>query len=178
MTFKTYLELFNSTDLNYPENRQAFIPINHYRMNRWLKKGQIDPEMKDRLERVKEKLRWVLITEPWCGDAAQASPFIYLMSKINSKFTLEIQLRDTDSEIDKYPTNGNLSIPKLIIRNDENKDVFIWGARPKTLEDYRKSLIASGIDTQELKIKEQQWYNEDKGESIVKEILKGILSGL
>ena len=59
-----------------------------------------------------------------------------------------------------------------------NKDIFIWGARPQKLEDYRKSLLESGIDAQELKIKEQQWYNEDKGDSIVKEIVEGILSGL
>ncbi len=147
-------------------------------MNRWLKKGQIHHEMKDRLEQVNEKLNWILITEPWCGDAAQASPFIYLMSKLNSRSTLEIQLRDSNSEIEKYPTNGNLSIPKLIIRNEENKDIFTWGARPKKLEDHRKSLIESGIDPRELKIKEQQWYNEDKGESIVNEIVEGILSGL
>jgi len=178
MTFETYLELFNSTDLDYPEHRLAFVPINHSRMNRWLKKGQIHPEMKDRLEQVNEKLNWILITEPWCGDAAQASPFIYLMSKLNSRFTLEIQLGDSNSEIEKYPTNGNLSIPKLIIRNENNKDIFIWGARPQKLEDYRKSLLESGIDAQELKIKEQQWYNEDKGDSIVKEIVEGILSGL
>lgn len=178
MNFEAYLELFNSTELDYPENRLAFIPINLSRMNRLLKKGQIHPEMKAQVEQVNAKLNWILITEPWCGDAAQAVPFIYSLNKLNSMFTLEIQLRDSNSEIEKYPTNGDLSIPKLIIRNEDNEDVFIWGARPQELEDYRISLIESGLDTQEIKIKEQQWYNENKGESIVKEIVEGMLSGL
>ena len=62
-------------------------------------------------------------------------------------------MRDNDnSEIESYLTNGSKSIPKLIIRDNDGKDLFVWGPRPFACQqqfDYGKE---NGLDLNELKI--------------------------
>ena len=79
-----------------------YTKLNISRMNRWLKQGFLNEELVAKLKGISTPQNWVLITEPWCGDAAHIVPFVYLLSEVNPLITLEIQLRDTDSEIEKY----------------------------------------------------------------------------
>jgi hypothetical protein len=174
MNFKEYTSLFDRDDLQYPEDKLQFIPLNKSRMNRWLKTGKIDNETLNSINSISEPQNWIVISEPWCGDAAHSLPFIYMLSELNPNIHLEIQLRDSNSEIDNYLTDGNRSIPKLIIRDSHQNDLFTWGARPAICENFRKQLKEQGMDADEIKIKTQQWYNEDKGQSLIQEILKGI----
>ena len=73
---------------------------------------------------VTEPMRWGRLF--LCGDAAHIVPIIYLMSRLNNNITLRIQLRDSGSEIEKYLTNGTKSIPMLIVRDENNKDLAFY----------------------------------------------------
>lgn len=155
-----------------------YAKLNHSRSNRWLKHGILLEETKDLMAAITSKHTWVLITEPWCGDAAHSVPFIELMAQLNpEKVELRIQLRDSGSEIDQYLTNGGKSIPKLIIRNNEGKDVAVWGPRPVDCQIVFNQLKEEGADFEKQKIELQNWYNADKGVSIqqeINELLKNI----
>lgn len=149
-----------------------YTKLNNKRSSRWMKHGEILPELKSLVENIKTPQNWLLITEPWCGDAAHTVPFIHLLSELSEKITVEIQLRDSDSEIDNYLTDGGKSIPKLIIRDTDNKDLIIWGPRPVDCQKVFDQLKTKEADFEQQKIALQNWYNEDKGVSFQRELLE------
>jgi hypothetical protein len=93
-----------------------------------------------------------------------------LISELNDNIQLEIQLRDADSEIEKYLTNGGKSIPILVIRDENGKDLAVWGPRPADCQVIFNQLKADGAEFGEIKIALQNWYNQDAGVSLQKEL--------
>jgi hypothetical protein len=179
MTFEQYKagfdEILNNANPTAPYDDPHFLDytkMNSKRINRWLKQGVVLPEMVDYLTNLKEKQKWVLITEHWCGDAAHIVPFLHLMSEITPMIELEIQLRDTDSEINSYLTNGSKSVPVLIVRDENNEDLFVWGPRPVACQDVFDEQKAAGATMEDLKVELQNWYNHDKGNLTQVEILE------
>jgi hypothetical protein len=178
MDFKTYQMLFNlilEGKLNQePYSDEHYIDytkLNLSRQNRWLKTGKLSKETISTIQSIDQKQNWLLITEPWCGDASHIVPFIFMMSELNPLISLTLQLRDAEnSEIDKYLTNGGRSIPMLIVRDENNNDIFHWGPRPKDCQDLYLRLKAANAPFEEVKIALQQWYNENKGVDIQQEI--------
>jgi hypothetical protein len=147
-----------------------YAKLNWSRMSRWLKNGHLTPETDAFLSSIKDKQKWVLIAEPWCGDAAHSVPFIGLMAEKCPNIELEVQLRDSGSEIDNYLTNGGKSIPKLIIRDENGSDIAVWGPRPENFQADFLRLKESGMPLEDVKTELQKWYNADKGATIQKEI--------
>jgi len=178
MNFNTYLKHFeailNSSTPAEPYNDASFMEytkLNWSRLNRWLKTGVLNQATIEKINSIKSQQKWIVISEPWCGDAAHIVPFITMMASLNSNIELEIQLRDSGSEIDNYLTNGSKSIPKLIIRDTNGKDCAVWGPRPLDCQIEFNKLKATGFTMDELKVALQKWYNNDKGVLIQQEII-------
>ena len=58
---------------------------------------------------------WLIITEGWCGDAAQCIPTIEKIAAESKNIETHYVLRDENLDlIDEYLTNNARSIPKLI----------------------------------------------------------------
>ena len=139
-------------------------------MLRWVKTGTITEETATVINNIKEPQTWYLILEPWCGDAAHLTPFIQKMAALNANIDLKIVLRDTEPfMIDDYLTNGGKSIPKLVIRDADGKDLHVWGPRPVKAQELYLQLKEANKDLEEQKLELQKWYNKDKGEEIQKE---------
>lgn len=161
-------------DSNYVD----YTILNKSRMNRWLKKGELNEETVQTIKNIRDKQKWILILEPWCADGSQIAPFIALMADQNKNISFDIRLRDSaDSEIDNYLTNGSKSIPKLIIRDKDDNDLLIWGPRPENCQHLFYQLKETISDINQIKLNIQNWYNQDKGESIQNEIC-GLLKRL
>lgn len=184
MNLETYLSLFQQIlEAEQPaapyddEEYFQYTKMNWARTNRWLKKGQIDPKVQEVVKAIDQPQQWIVITEPWCGDAAQCLPFIYKMAELNPNIELKIELRDQPPFlIEQYLTNGTKSIPKLIIRDASGKDLGVWGPRPKPSQELFESMKAAERDFEEIKEELQKWYNKDAGLAIQQEIadlLKG-----
>ncbi len=178
MTFQEYLAYTSrilSGELEIePYTNPAYFEytqLNLTRMKRWLKTGEILPEAEELIKGITQRQTWLVISEPWCGDAAHSLPFIYMLSKLNKKIELKIELRDSEPHrIEKYLTNGTKSIPILIVRNKHGEDQFVWGPRPESARTLRLSLLEEGIPADQLKVKLQEWYNRDRGEQIQREL--------
>ncbi len=121
------------------------------------------------------KVTWLVLTEGWCGDAAQSLPVINKLAELNEKIDLRIISRDENDELmNNFLTNGSKSIPKLIAYNNETKEVLdSWGPRPsiarKMVIDYKAE---HGSLDPEFKQNLQVWYNQDKGKNIVEDLFK------
>ena len=179
MDFKTYLTYFkNIIDAEKPEAPYddseyfQYTKLNWSRTNRWLKKGQLEEATVQAIQAIDQAQEWILITEPWCGDAGQVSPFIYLMAELNPLITLRVELRDQPPHlIDQYLTNGTKSIPKLVIRDAQGRDLGVWGPRPQGAQDLFQKMKAEEADFEKIKEDLQKWYNDDAGAGIQREII-------
>lgn len=147
--------------------------LNEVRMNRLEKTLQLDSEVLETLQNLKAKQTWLVITEGWCGDAAQILPIIKLMAEASENIDLKIVLRDENEALmNQFLTNGAKSIPKLLLLNENLNLINHWGPRPETAKnliiDYKAK---HGIVDETAKIALQKWYLDDKGISTMKEIV-------
>lgn len=170
---KELLTKGKSTGPNQTESLLNYSILNDKRMNRLDKTSKLTEETIMNIERVQAPQTWLVLTESWCGDAAQTLPIINKIAELNPNIDLKIVLRDENEELmDQFLTNGGRSIPKLIAL-DSNKDVVnSWGPRPsiatKMVNDYK---LEHGQLDAEFKKDLQVWYNKDKGMNTQKDIL-------
>ncbi len=170
----SFEDILNRKLTKKPFDNEAYIEyvkLNKSRMNRWLRTGLLKGSTQQTIEKIREVQNWYIITEPWCGDAAHSVPFIYLLSELNQNIKLTLILRDSEPEwIERYLTNGSRSIPKLIVRNNYDEDLFTWGPRPKECQLLISELKKQHISDEDIKTRAQEWYNKNKGISLQEEI--------
>ncbi len=146
--------------------------LNWSRMNRWLKTGILTDALKTAVEAIQHPQHWIIITEPWCGDAAHSVPFLQKAASLNNNITVSYELRDSEPfRINEYLTQGSKSIPKLIIRNEEGKDLATWGPRPLDCQTLYNQLLTEKADFETIKTKLQHWYNADGGKGVQEEVV-------
>ena len=149
-----------------------YTKLNSTRMKRWLKTGELVDETVEVVKSIAQRQKWIVISEPWCGDASHILPFLFKMSELNKKIDLEIELRDSKPfRIENYLTGGSKSIPVLIVRNKEGEDLFVWGPRPTGAKTLMSKLTEEQAPFERVKEELQKWYNEDKGVQIQQEIV-------
>ena len=118
------------------------------------------------------QVRWIVITESWCGDAAQSVPVIAHLAELNSNIQCDIVLRDENPElIDAFLTNGGRSIPKVLFINPDGEIVQVWGPRHQLLQEAFVAEHKAGIPHEQSVLMLQDWYNNDKGAAVAQEIL-------
>lgn len=178
-TYKVYFKAILDGGHKLPPYNNAdyfdYTKLNWSRQERWLKTAQLDESLVQYIKDIKQVQHWIVITEPWCGDAAHSLPLIYMLSSLNPLIKLDIQLRDSEPFlIEQYLTRGGKSVPKLIIRNESGKDLLVWGPRPEKSQELYDRLKGENAGDEELKLQLQWWYNEDKGKSFQAELLDGL----
>lgn len=146
----------------------AYSKMNVQRMNRWDKHAHISEESKNAVNAISEKMTWLIITEGWCGDAAQIVPIIEKFANENSLIQTKYILRDEHTEIiDLFLTNGkSRSIPIIVLINEKGDVVGRFGPRPTAAVQLIDELKESGADSETLKEKLHLWYARDKHEQI------------
>jgi len=154
--------------------------LNHQRMKRLDKTVKVNDTLAKEIKAIGEPQNWVVLTESWCGDAAQVLPVIQKIVELNSKLTLSLFLRDENPDImDNYLTNCARSIPKLIIYNKDNIELGTWGPRPGELQNIYDGWKndPNKIPYKEFNVTIQKWYTQDKSKAIqfeLGELLKSI----
>jgi hypothetical protein len=150
-----------------------YAKINLQRMARLEKTTVLTAELMDALKAVTGNYVWLVITEGWCGDAAQNVPVFNAIEKICPAVELKIILRDDNIDVmDNYLTNGSRSIPKLIVLEKSSlKELFVWGPRPEVLQNMVIEMVKNNSSKQERGLAVQKWYNADKTETLQGELL-------
>lgn len=179
MTIQEYKTLFediiNKKHTKPPYDNPLYVKyvnLNKSRSNRWVKRGDISEELKNLVTSIDTVQNWLLITEPWCGDAANSVPIIEKIAALNPNINLTIQLRDSNSQIDDYLTNGGKAIPKLIVRDNFTNDLFSWGARPKGAQHLFIQQKELDLPQDEKYMNLLRWYINDNAASIQKELVE------
>lgn len=164
-----------STGNEQSEDLTHYSQLNETRMNRLDKTIKVTEENNQKLQNLDKEYLWLVISEGWCGDAAQIVPVIHKMAELSNKIELKIVLRDENEALmNLFLTNGSKSIPKLIIVDKATSEVVgDFGPRPtgakQLILDYKKE---HGVIDETAKTELQLWYLHDKGVSTQNEIME------
>jgi hypothetical protein len=164
-----------STGPNQTEALAQYTLLNDSRMRRLDKTTKVSDSILEKISDFKGNQTWLVLTESWCGDAAQSMPIMNKLAEITEKIDLRVVQRDEHLDLmNAFLTNGGQSIPKLIlIDTAANKLIGEWGPRPSTATEMVDSYKNEhGSLSPEFKQDLQVWYNKDKGVSIAEDLMK------
>jgi len=146
--------------------------MNVQRMKRQDKQISLNESLKEKLKNLGSDWIWLVITEGWCGDAAQNIPVINKMAEAAPNIELKFILRDEHPEImDQYLTDGSRSIPKLVCLDAESlEEIGTWGPRPAVIQEKAMQWKDDPeISKEEWAEKLHKWYADNKTEEQQKE---------
>jgi thiol-disulfide isomerase/thioredoxin len=165
-----------STAVEQTQERTHYSELNEARMHRLDKTIKITEENSVKLKTLNKSYLWIVLTESWCGDAAQILPILNKMVlEANQKIELKLALRDENEDLmDHFLTNKAKAIPKLIVIDKATGSVVgDWGPRPQgaidLIERYKEKF---GVIDETAKTELQLWYLHDKGVSTQNEIIQ------
>jgi len=150
---------------------------NNVRMDRGESVFKEKSELQEIISSISEPWIWLVITEGWCGDAAQIIPAFVKIAELNPNFTVKFILRDEHPKVmDAYETNGSRAIPKLVVLNgDTLEEIGTWGPRPavpqKMTMDFKES---KDNDFDKYVLELHSWYEHDNFQAIQNELLESL----
>ena len=148
--------------------------LNDRRIKRWNKTVKVSEETKSVVEGFDKDQTWLVLTESWCGDAAHIMPVINKVAELNDKINYRVVLRDKNEALmNEFLTNGGKAIPKLIMIDNQTGDVVgTFGPRPSSATELVNAYKAEhGKLTPEFKEDLQRWYNKDKGQTTIADLV-------
>lgn len=179
MTYAEYIKLIDdllldgkTTGENQSEAMFNYGKLNRQRMHRLEKTVKLNDSVKEKARAVERRMIWLVITEGWCGDAAQNIPVIEKIAAENpEKIETRYVLRDENLELmDRYLTYNARSIPKLIALDAETlEELGTWGPRPLVAMNYFFEMKKNGLEKPQMMENIQRWYLQDKEQSLQKE---------
>ncbi|WP_452229225.1 MULTISPECIES: thioredoxin family protein [unclassified Lacinutrix] len=164
----------DTTGTDKSENLVEYTMLNAKRMKRWDKTLKVNEAVKEQIEKIDKKITWLVLTESWCGDAAHVVPVMQKVAELNPNINVKVVLRDENEALmNSFLTNGGKSIPKLIMVDETSGEVInTFGPRPsgatQLVNDYKEK---HGMLTPEFKEDLQRWYNKDKGQNAVDDLV-------
>lgn len=178
MSYGEYIELIDSLlaqgKTTGPDQSDAMVGygrLNRQRIKRLDKTFEITDETRSFMAEIDRPQIWLILTEGWCGDAAQNLPLIEKIAAASDLVETRYVLRDENLDLmDAYLTNGGRSIPKLIAVDAESfEEIGQWGPRPAEAMEMFAKLKAEGIEKDAILEQIQRWYLADAGIAIQKE---------
>ncbi len=181
MNYKEYRNLVTqlvgekaTTGAEQTETLIDYTILNYRRMKRWDKTLKVPEIVQEKLQHFKKNITWLVLTESWCGDAAHIVPVINKVAELNKNIDFKVVLRDENEALmNRFLTQGGKSIPKLIMIDNTSGEVLnTFGPRPsyatKLVNNYKAKY---GKLTPEFKEELQHWYNKDKGQSTIEDLM-------
>jgi hypothetical protein len=181
MAFAEYIKLIDdllldgkTTGTNQSDAMFNYGKLNRQRMHRLEKTVEINESLAEKGRKTGRKQIWLIITEGWCGDAAQNIPIIEKIAAASDNIETRYVLRDENLDLmDAYLTNNARSIPKLIALDALNlEEIGTWGPRPQAAMDLFIELKHQGLEKPLIMENLQRWYIADKNHSIQTEFEK------
>lgn len=181
VSYETYRNLIDkyeaegkSSAKEQTEELVYYTTLNQKRYKRLDKTIEIPEEKAQFFINYPKSVCLLVITESWCGDAAQIVPVVHKIAELNPKITMKLVFRDENEELmNLFLTNGGKAIPIVVFLDLEDKVLAHWGSRPsvaaKMVEEEKAK---NGKLSPEFKEELQRWYNQDKGATIVDDFKK------
>lgn len=182
LSFEEYLQLTDDilnekiarTGPYAADNTFRYTRSNRERMKKVLDNIVLNQKLYNLVSDLSDKWIWLVISEPWCGDASWGVPALCMIASASDKIDFRILLRDTHPDVIKqYQTAGSDSIPKLIcLRKSDMQVLGTWGPRPKALHEMvLKFKDDANFDYRESVRRLHAWFEQDMTKSTQDEII-------
>lgn len=176
--FEQYLADFRSAIESAPNSKYSnysqYLPLNWQRTTRVYQHYHPSEAILNTAASLDQKLYWLLIVEPWCGDVSQSLPVIARVAEA-SKGRIELRLtyRDENPELmNAHLTNGaSRSIPILIQMDSAFEVLGTWGPRPKEAQVLVEKLKSNPATADNYAEVLHRWYARNKQQAIQSELL-------
>jgi hypothetical protein len=185
MSYKEYRQLLmdllaegKTTGDNQSPEMIQYAKLNLQRMKRVEKTFRPIDELMALQCKPVEAVHWLVMTEGWCGDAAQTTAAMAAMAELLDGVDIKYLLRDQHLElIDQFLTRGGRAIPLIIFLDADFKLLGRWGARPAELQALIDQMRTEGkLSFGQMVEQVHLWYAEDKTLSTQKEIAEVLSS--
>lgn len=186
-TYQAYRQLVDdllaqgkTTGPEQSEELTAYTDLNVKRMERLDKTVQVQPALAAAAAGLQGHYLWLIITEGWCGDAAQLVPIMEAVAQASAgHLTTRYVLRDEHPELmQNYLTGGGKAIPKLlVVHPDTLAEITHWGPRPAPAQALLLKLKAEGATHEEYAREIHTWYAHDRTQTTQNELL-ALVQGL
>jgi hypothetical protein len=156
MTVQQYLDQMGT-------NKETFV--------KFLSEIKVKPEDKKALESLGKKLKCMIITEDWCGDALYNVPVLAKLVEGNPNIETRVFLRDKNADLmDQYLNQGMFrSIPVFAFFDENMNEVARLLERPgKITEQLEKKMLEVRRSMRSENL--EQWRQDVVGE--VRSLLK------
>jgi hypothetical protein len=91
-------------EMNTPKHLE-YTALNFQRMKRIYSTTKLREDLVKALQNISQAQTWLILSESWCGDAAQCIPALQLMAEAAPNLDVRILLRDKNLDVmDKYLT--------------------------------------------------------------------------
>ncbi len=149
-----------------------YTKMNVQRLKRGDMQAVVSPPLAEAIKAISKPQVWVVLTEWWCGDAAQNIALFPKMAALNPKITLKFLLRDENPDVmDAFLTNGARSIPKFIVLDGENHTVLAhWGPRPAYMQELAVEYKAGKLSKDDFQKALHLRYAQDKYRALNEEM--------
>ncbi|MFD1872139.1 thioredoxin family protein [Hymenobacter bucti] len=157
-----------------------FTALNVQRMHRLDKTVKLQPDLAAAAAGLQGNYCWLVITEGWCGDAAQIVPVLEAVAQASQgHISTRYVLRDEHPAlIDQYLTGGSRAIPKLVVLDPATlTEITHWGPRPALARALVQRLKAEGMPHDDFIRELHTWYAHDRTQSTQAELL-ALVQGL
>lgn len=179
LTYNEFVNEFNRqisvSDINtlndYDKSFYDYRKLNFQRSSRLEKTFIPTDETKQLFSEINQQQKWIVITESWCGDSAQNLPVIAKLAQLSGLIDLKIVLRDSNLEfMDLHLTNGGRAIPKLIVFDENDNELFQWGPRPVEAQNLFTRFKNDGMAKPDINKELHLWYGRNRGKEVEREI--------
>lgn len=164
------------TDLltNTDEQIREYINLNQHRIHRVEKTYTPSTVIIEQVKKMQRKIWWLIITEHWCGDAAQTLPALNKLAELSvGKIEIRLVYRDQNPALmDAYLTNEKRSIPRLIQLDEQLNVTGTWGPRPVEAQQLVKQVKSDPAIATNYATELHLWYAKDKLNSFEPEIIE------
>ena len=154
-----------------------FLPTAEKNADLWrltYERATVPASLVARVEAVPGRWRLLVLSEDWCGDAANTVPVLAAFAEAAENVELRLLARDDDENtalVDAHLTNGSRSIPVVLVLDGHAREHGWWGPRPADLQAW---VLSEGLAMEpEARYREvRKWYARDKGRTTLEEVVR------
>jgi hypothetical protein len=164
-----------AADWNRAQSFADFLPTAQKNADLWrltYERARIPAEVVARVEGFPGQWRLLVLSEDWCGDAANTVPVLAAFADAAQNVELRLLARDENPALmDEHLTNGtSRSIPVVMVLDGSGEEHGWWGPRPADLQAW---VLTEGkaLEPDDRYREIRKWYARDKGLTTLHEVL-------
>ncbi|MDT0633248.1 thioredoxin family protein [Rubrivirga sp. S365] len=154
-----------------------FLPTAEDNVGLWeqnYSRARIPQDLADRAEGALGTWRLLVLSEDWCGDAANTVPVLAAFADAVSNLDLRLLARDENLDLmDEHLTGTSRSIPVVLVLDGDGVERAWWGPRPVDLQAW---VMGPGkeMEPSDRYREVRKWYARDHGRTTVMEVVERV----